>query len=214
MNTAIMTAATALGGIAVVALTACGATTQPAGYPMMNGDGGGRNITVQPGVPGMMGGAGDSGYTGSRLSCSAPAALPGRTVTVSLADTGMTSMMGGTAPLGERMVLRATPTTVAAGRISLVAQNVGWRTHELVILPMTTGSAAGRLVPGADGKIDETGSLGEASASCGAGSGQGITAGTVGWTTVTLQPGSYELVCDLANHYADGMHQELDVTAG
>jgi moderate conductance mechanosensitive channel len=24
----------------------------------------------------------------------------------------------------------------------------------------------------------------------------------------------YELVCDLANHYADGMRQELDVTAG
>ncbi len=208
-----MTAATALGGFAVVALTACGATAQPAGYPMMNGNGTGQINTIQPGVPGMMEGAGDSGYTASRLSCSAPAALPGRTVTVALADMGMTSMMSGTAPLGAPMILRATPTTVAAGRVSLVAQNVGWRTHELVILPLRTGSAAGQLGPGADGKVDENGSLGEASMSCGAGPGQGITAGTVGWTTVTLPPGHYELVCDLANHYADGMHQEFDVTA-
>jgi uncharacterized cupredoxin-like copper-binding protein len=205
-----MTAATALGGIAVVALTACGATIQPAGYPMMSGNGTGQNTTIQPGGPGMMGGVGDSGYTASRLSCSAPAALPGRTVTVTLADMGMTSMMSGTAPLGAPMILRATPTTVVAGQIRLVAQNVGWRTHELVILPMKSGSAAGRLVPGTNGKIDENGSLGEASPSCGAGPGQGST---VGWTTVTLPPGRYELVCDLANHYADGMHQEFDVTA-
>ena len=220
MNRTIMTAVTALGAVAVVALTACGATTQPAGPtgpPMMGGNGTGQNSTgpngaSQPGGPGMMGGVGGAGYTASRLSCSAPGALPGRTVTVALADMGMTSMMSGTAPLGAPMMLRATPTTVAAGQISLVAQNVGWRTHELVILPMKTGSAAGQLVPGSDGKIDENGSLAEASTSCGAGPGQGITAGTVGWTTVTLPAGRYELVCNLANHYADGMHQELDVT--
>jgi uncharacterized cupredoxin-like copper-binding protein len=29
---------------------------------------------------------------------------------------------------------------------------------------------------------------------------------------VTLAPGHYELVCNLENHYADGMYQELDVT--
>jgi uncharacterized cupredoxin-like copper-binding protein len=34
----------------------------------------------------------------------------------------------------------------------------------------------------------------------------------VGWTTIDLRPGRYELVCNLRNHYANGMHQELDVS--
>jgi len=29
---------------------------------------------------------------------------------------------------------------------------------------------------------------------------------------VTLPPGRYELICNLPNHYADGMYQELVVT--
>lgn len=41
---------------------------------------------------------------------------------------------------------------------------------------------------------------------------EGITSGSVGWTTLTLAPGRYELVCNLKNHYANGMYQELVVT--
>jgi uncharacterized cupredoxin-like copper-binding protein len=160
---------------------------------------------------GMMGGG--STYHYSNVTCAAPATLPGRTVTVMLGDMGMTRMMGGTAPLGGHMMLRAAPSTVAAGKISLVATNRGWRTHELVVLPLAAGAAAGQRVPGADGKVDETGSLGEASTSCGPGAGDGIKAGTVSWTTLTLAPGRYELVCNLTNHYANGMYQELVVTA-
>jgi uncharacterized cupredoxin-like copper-binding protein len=188
----------ALGGAAAVALSGCGGTSQPAGSH----------------GPGMMGGSGGTGYTYSQLSCSAPRSLPGRTVTVMLADMGMNRMMAGTAPLGAPMMLRAVPATVPAGQISLVAENMGWRTHELVILPLQAGSPAGQRIPGLDGKVDESGSLGEASASCAAGSGEGISARAVGWTTVTLPPGRYELVCNLPNHYANGMHQELDVTSG
>jgi uncharacterized cupredoxin-like copper-binding protein len=29
--------------------------------------------------------------------------------------------------------------------------------------------------------------------------------------TLELHPGRYELVCNLTNHYADGMHRELVV---
>ena len=42
------------------------------------------------------------------------------------------------------------------------------------------------------------------------GSGQRST--TKRWVTVTLPPGHYELVCNLQNHYANGMRQELVVT--
>lgn len=192
-NKAVGTGLAMVGIVAVTALTGCGGTAPQAGPGMMNG--------------------GEPGYTASRLTCSAPPSLPGSTVTVLLADMGMGSMMGGTAPLGARMTLRSDPITVPAGRISLVAQNVGWRTHELVVLPLSTGAEAGQLVPGADGRVDEGGSSGESSAGCAADSGEGVPSGTVGWTTVTLSPGRYELVCNLPNHYADGMRQELDVTA-
>ena len=167
-----------------------------------------------PAGPGMMGSpmmGGPAGYHVSSLSCSAPAALPGTRVTVVLGDMGMTSMMGGTAPLGAHMMLHATPAAVRAGTVSLAATNMGWRTHEVVVLPLPPGQAAGQRVPGADGKVDETGSLGEASNSCAAGTGEGIRAGTSGWATLHLAPGQYELVCNLRNHYADGMYQAITV---
>ena len=158
---------------------------------------------------GMMGGSAD---TNSRPSCSVPPSLPGRTVQVTLVDMGMNRMMGGTAPQGARMALRATPMTVAAGPVSLVGSNRGWRTHELVILPLAEGASAGQRVVGTDGKVAEDGSLGEASKSCAKGTGDGIESSAVGWITLTLPHGRYELICNLTNHYADGMHQELTVT--
>jgi len=110
------------------------------------------------------------------------------------------------------MMLRVTPATVPAGQVSLVVSNMGWRTHELVVLPLAAGASAGQRVPGTDGKVEETGSLGEVSNSCAAGAGDGITAGAVGWNIVTLPPGNYELVCNLENHYANGMYQALVVS--
>ena len=159
---------------------------------------------------GMMGGG--SQYHSAALACSAPATLPGPVVQVELGDMGMTQMMGGTAPMGARMRLLDTPATEPAGPISLVVSNVGWRTHELVILPFATGAAVGQRVPGSDGKVSETGSVGEASRRCGSGVGDGLTSGSVGWVTVTLTPGRYELLCNLPNHYADGMHAELTIS--
>ena len=152
------------------------------------------------------------GYHMSRLTCAAPSSLPGTTVYVMLGDMGMTHMMGGVAPMGSHMMLRAVPATVPAGEVSFEVGNRGWRTHEMVVLPLAPGQPAGQRVPGADGRVDETGSLGEASASCAAGSGDGIKAGTVGWVTLNLMPGRYELVCNLRNHYASGMHQMLVVS--
>ena len=160
---------------------------------------------------GMMGSI-PPGYHMSRLACSAPSPLPGTTVDVMLGDMGMTEMMGGVAPLGQHMMLRAVPASVPAGQVSFVVANMGWRTHELVVLPLAPGQQAGQRVPGPDGKVDETGSLGEASASCTAGTGDGIKAGTVGWVTLDLPAGRYELICNIRNHYANGMHQLLVVT--
>lgn len=168
--------------------------------------------------PGMMAGSVGAGMMGDwrhvhpRFSCSAPSSLPSRTVRVFLADMGMHRTSGGRAPVGARMLLRAFPRTVPAGRVTFVAENMGWRAHELVILPLAPGAVDGQRTPGTDGTVSETGSLGEASRSCGPGAGTGINAGTVGWASVTLAPGHYELICNRPNHYVDGMHEELTVT--
>jgi uncharacterized cupredoxin-like copper-binding protein len=133
-------------------------------------------------------------------------------VTVLLADKGMTQVIGGTAPLGVHMMLRSSLTVIAAGQLSLVAENRGWRTHELVVLPLAAGASAGHRVPGADGKVSESGSIGEASANCATGAGAGISSRGASWTTLTLVPGRYELLCNLPNHYADGMWTEFTST--
>ena len=199
-----------LAGVALVLAGCSVSTTQTSGPGMMDGSGGSGTSMVGGTASGMM--SGDGAYHYLMLTCSAPANLPGTTVQVMLGDMGMTQMMGGTAPLGARMMLRSSLVSVPSGLISFVANNMGWRTHELVVLPLADGRTAGQRVPGPDGKVDETGSLGESSAPCAAGTGNGITARTVGWTTVTLAPGRYELVCNLPNHYANGMWQEFFVT--
>jgi uncharacterized cupredoxin-like copper-binding protein len=190
---------TALAGLAPAG---CGLNGS-SGSGMM---GAGGHLTGSSTATGRMGAGG--GYHFARLTCSPPRSLPGHIVNVTLGDMGTTQMMGATAPMGAHMMMRTSAATVPAGQISLVASNRGWRTHELVILKL----AAGQRMPASDGKVAETGSLGEASHNCGRGAGDGIPSGSVSWTTLTLLPGRYELICNLPNHYADGMRAQLVVT--
>jgi uncharacterized cupredoxin-like copper-binding protein len=139
------------------------------------------------------------------VTCAAPQ-LPGEAVNVTLSDRG-NAMMG----RGPMMVtLRANPSTVTAGHASLVVHNEGALAHELVILPLPADGPGTRQT-GADGKIDESQSLGEASKSCAEGTGDGIAPGSTSWVTVSLKPGRYELVCDEPWHYAAGMFDVLTV---
>ncbi|MFJ3235269.1 sulfocyanin-like copper-binding protein [Streptomyces sp. NPDC086787] len=157
-------------------------------------------------------------WRGPGAQCGAPA-LKGHVVDVTVGDVGP-GMMGrpnwhtpATGWQGMGMMrISAAPSTVPAGVVSLRVTNVGTLSHEVVVLPLPTGQAAGGRPTGSDGKVTETGSLGEASRSCGAGAGNGITPGASAWTTMTLQPGRYELVCNLPGHYTAGMYTELDVT--
>jgi len=139
------------------------------------------------------------------ISCSSPP-LPGTTVDVQVTDAG--DMMMSQAPM--RATLVVSPSSVQAGRVSFVVTNTGALVHELVVLPLPA-DGPGTRPTGTDGKIDESQSLGEASRSCGAGTGDGISPGATGWTTVTLKPGRYELVCDQPWHYAAGMFDVFTV---
>ena len=140
------------------------------------------------------------------ITCAAPR-LPGTAVDVQVTDAG-DSMMGQT-PM--RATPLATPVSVPAGKISFVVANTGALVHKLIILPLPA-DGPGTRPTGSDGKIDESQSLGEASRSCGAGTGDGIAPGSTAWTTVTLKSGRYELVCDQPWHYAAGMFDVLTVT--
>lgn len=148
------------------------------------------------------------GHHGHPIVCTPPA-LPGTTVHVVLGDMG--PMMADAAGR-PRMMLRALPGTVPAGTISFEVANMGWRRHEMVVLPLPDGQPGGRRASDATGRIDESASLGEASATCAAGEGDGIRAGTAGWITLSLPPGRYELVCNRPHHYDAGMYEAFTVS--
>lgn len=142
--------------------------------------------------------------------CSAPA-LRGSVVDVSLMNMMDGHMTGGWMTGGSMRLLTSTD-HAAAGTVSFHVVNRGTLVHELVVLPLPAGEIVGDRVPTSDARVGETGSLGEASNTCAAGAGAGIGPGTAGWVTLELRPGNYELVCNLAGHYAAGMYAELTVS--
>lgn len=141
-------------------------------------------------------------------TCGAPA-LPGQTVHVILSDMGGAM---GPGMMGSRGMLSvsASPSVVAAGDVSFRVWNAGRMVHELVVLPLSPGGAGTRSI-GSDDRVSEVGSLGEASRSCGEGTGDGIAPGAASWVTLHLAAGRYELICNLPGHYGMGMFTELNV---
>jgi hypothetical protein len=201
--TAVAAAAIVLGAVSTLAMAALSGAFGLAGPPLVP--------PLWVGPPAV-----------SSAACDVPGP-PGEVVHVSLADMG--AMMGGYpgypgrgAMMGDdpgyqdgpndgrpwwpgmgtgRMNMALAPAQVHAGKVSIRVDNIGWRTHEMVVLPMAAGQVIGWRPSGATGKIDESGSLGEVSRSCAADSGDGLAAGATGWTTLALRPGRYELVCNL-----------------
>jgi uncharacterized cupredoxin-like copper-binding protein len=165
---------------------------------------------VAVGVLGSVVNPGGTGFL-SRTRCVAPN-LPGPVISVSLTNMGGPMMRRPNGMMGGAMRMTADRSTVAHGTVSFLVTNAGTISHELVILPLPDSQIPGTRPIGADAKIDEAFSLGEASNTCAEGPGQGILPGASGWVTVTLPPGRYELVCNLPGHYAAGMYTQLTVT--
>jgi uncharacterized cupredoxin-like copper-binding protein len=179
-------------------------------------------VVVLAAVSTLLIGAAGGGFRGqpaaTSAACTAPG-LSGAVVDVSLIDMGgRGSMMMRGGQSGWRSwqpgMMRVVASTggVAGQTVSLRVSNVGVITHELVVLPLPAGQPVGARQAGSDGKVDETGSAGEVSASCARGAADGLRAGSTGWATLTLPAGRYELLCNLPGHYEAGMYTELDVT--
>ncbi len=90
------------------------------------------------------------------------------------------------------------PATLKAGKVSITAKNDGHIEHELVILK--TDKKADALGSGAE--VPEDGAVGEI---------EDLGAGKSESKDFDLQPGHYALICNIAGHYAGGMHADLTV---
>ena len=163
---------------------------------------------------GVRGGPGPGGHGFLSGSPRAAPKLPGTVVNVALTNMGG-SMMGGQGNArmgGGALGLSADHASVHHGTVSCLVTNDGSIDHEMVVLPLADSQTAGARSSGGDAKIDEAGSLGEASKTGGSGAGDGIVPGASGWVTITLARGHYELVCNLPRHYTAGMNTQLNVT--
>lgn len=135
------------------------------------------------------------------------------TVKVELWDKGaaaeMATDLGYAKPLvnnaNASMGVKLSVDSVPAGVVTFEVANASKDTvHELLVMPLDD---AGALMPylANDSKIDETkaGSKGEVSE---------LAFGKTGAVTLTLTPGKYLLVCNIANHYMAGMWTAFTVT--
>jgi nitrite reductase (NO-forming) len=115
----------------------------------------------------------------------APKAVPGHDMGAMKADVNAT--------LGE-MWVKADKTTAKAGKVTFAVKNTGAMMHGFGIV------AAPAKAPG--GMLDESTLLAK---------GKQLAAGASETVTADLKPGSYELVCFLAGHYAAGQKLAFEV---
>jgi uncharacterized cupredoxin-like copper-binding protein len=100
--------------------------------------------------------------------------------------------------------LTVSPDTAPAGTITLEASSDGPSVHEFEVFEVTGDVDPGALpveddVAITDGLtlIDEV---------------EDVVPGSTAELTLELEPGTYAIVCNLAGHYAKGMHATLTVT--
>lgn len=130
-----------------------------------------------------------------------------RPLVIGLLVTAVTALVASAA-----MGLKADRVTVPHGTVSFRVTNAGTVNHEMVILPLAASAAIGTRPFGGKAKVDEAGSLGEATSAGGTDGDEGIVPGASAPLTVTLRPGQYEIVCNMMGHYVSGMFEKLTVT--
>ena len=126
-----------------------------------------------------------------------PGSVP---VTVGLGETSSTAMY-----------IHLSQTAVPPGKVSFVITNEGKEDHEFVALQTKVAADSFPVVSfeGESNRIDEdagnvknVGETGDPP----------MAPGTTKVLTIDLASGHYAVVCNLAGHYAMGMHQDLWVT--
>jgi len=107
--------------------------------------------------------------------------------------------LGDTKGTDAAMTMTLSPASVPAGKITFTVKNSGTIKHEMVVLKATPTD----LTIGADGKVSESSSAGEVGE---------VEVGKTKSGTLDLAAGTYEIVCNIKDHYKLGMHATLTVT--
>lgn len=100
----------------------------------------------------------------------------------------------------NEFALRTSVKSVHAGKVTFVVRNGGKLAHEFVI--MKTATPAAKL-PMSGGRASEKGAVGEIGE---------FASGLTKRVTLTLKPGHYVLLCNVAGHYVGGQHLDFNVT--
>jgi uncharacterized cupredoxin-like copper-binding protein len=96
------------------------------------------------------------------------------------------------------MTMIVSPNAAAAGVVTFTVKNIGTLTHELVVLKAQLRP----LTPGPDGKVSEAGAVGAV---------RNIAPGATKSLRLQLDAGTYQLICNLKDHYSRGMHVPFTV---
>jgi uncharacterized cupredoxin-like copper-binding protein len=134
------------------------------------------------------------------------------TVTVSLANQPITAQlpdnlgmdMGSSDMSKAVMSIKATPNVVNSGEVSFVATNTSPDfIHEMILIKLSDPGKPLPYLP-ADSRVDEeaAGHLGEVAE---------LDPGKSGTLTMTLDPGTYMLFCNIPGHYMAGMWTTVTV---
>jgi uncharacterized cupredoxin-like copper-binding protein len=95
----------------------------------------------------------------------------------------------------KEFALVPAPKTVSSGKVTFVVKNVGKINHEMVI--MKTALPPGKLPQNAKHRVPEKGVVGEVG---------DVHPGQTKRATITLKPGRYVLLCNIAGHYNAGQY--------
>lgn len=127
---------------------------------------------------------------------------------LALAACGPSAVAGATgsqvnATLGDNMRIVLDRDTVTTGKVTFTVKNTGAVTHELVVIK--SDGAIDSLAPDPDepGKVSEANNVGESG---------DMGKGTTKTFSLTLEPGTYILICNEPGHYMAGMRVGLTVT--
>jgi Uncharacterized copper-binding protein len=107
--------------------------------------------------------------------------------------------LGDTKGTDAAETLTLSPSSVPAGKVTFTVKNSGTIKHEMVVLKVSPPT----LAVGSDGKVSEDSTAGEVG---------DVEVGKTQAGTLDLKAGTYEVVCNIKDHYRLGMHATLTVT--
>jgi uncharacterized cupredoxin-like copper-binding protein len=95
----------------------------------------------------------------------------------------------------KEFVIAPSVRQAASGKVTFVVKNVGKINHEMVV--MKTNVPPGKLPQNASHRVPEKGVVGEVG---------DVHPGQTKKATITLKPGKYVLLCNIAGHYKAGQY--------